>query len=144
MKQDCCPGCGALDIRKHFVGDEVHLVCLMCGFQGLEKLEKQDLGSPNKMFIPVWKPHLKPEAEREIAYQERNLLALKFAEGWYIDKKMRGSGWERVLSLCGGGMTFHIPDWFEVGNLPEIDENWDGHTTEEKWQDVLDEREIEL
>lgn len=26
----------------------------------------------------------------------------------------------------------------EVGNLPEIDRNWDGHTTEEKWVRIAD------
>lgn len=87
------------------------------------------------MDIPVWREGLTPEEERDIAYQERNLLALHYADGWYHDGTWEG--WARVLSLDGGKMTFHIPDDFEVGSLPKIDSNWDGHSTEEKWGRVL-------
>ena len=31
-------------------------------------------------------------------------------------------------------MCFHIPDDFDLGNLPQIDDDWDGHTTKEKWE----------
>ena len=85
------------------------------------------------MRIPVWTEGMTPEQEREIAYAERNLLALGVADGWYIDPN--GSPWfSRVLSIKNGRMTFHIPDDFDVGNLPQIEPNWDGHTTEEKWR----------
>ena len=88
------------------------------------------------MKLPVWKPGMTPEEERDCAYQERNLLALRFADGWYRDIENDWPGWSRVLSLAEGAMCFHIPDDFEVGNLPEIRRNWDGHSTWEKWQSV--------
>jgi hypothetical protein len=86
--------------------------------------------------LPVWRPNLTPEEERDIAYQERNLLALRYAEGWYRDIGNDWPGWSRVLSLANGSMCFHIPDDFEVGTLPEIRPNWDGHTTRQKWESV--------
>ena len=76
------------------------------------------------------------------AYHERNLLALHYAEGWYIDDRPDFKGWSRVLSLDGGKITFHIPDWFDVGNLPEIPCNWDGHTSRQKWEYILFRRGI--
>ena len=88
-------------------------------------------------MLPIWKPGLTLEEERDIAYQERNLLALYYADGWYYDTESNWEGWGRVLSLEGGTMTFHIPDDFPIGNLPQIHNNWDGHTTQEKWQRVL-------
>ena len=89
--------------------------------------------------ILCWKEGLTPEQERDIAYQERNLFALRWAQGWYRDTNNNWPGWGRVLSLDNGRMTFHIPDDFSVGNLPEIDPKygWDGHTTEQKWRRVL-------
>lgn len=95
------------------------------------------------MNIPCWHPGMTPEEERDVAYHERNLLALRFADGWYYDQDNDWSGWRRVLSLDGGKMCFHIPDEFDVGNLPEIEPNWDGHSTEEKWERVLKMRGIE-
>ena len=89
------------------------------------------------MKTPCWKPGLTPEEERDIAYQERNLLALLFADGWYYDTDNNWEGWKRVLSLKGGSITFHIPDDFDVGILREIKPNWDGHTTKEKWTLVM-------
>lgn len=90
-------------------------------------------------MIPVWKEGLTAEQERDIAYQERNLLALRWAQGWYRDTDNNWPGWSRVLSLDNGRMTFHIPDDFLVGNLPEINpaDGWDGHSTQEKWRRVL-------
>lgn len=85
------------------------------------------------MKIPVWHRGMTPEQERDIAYAERNLLALRYADGWYLDKENDWPGYKRVLSLDGGKICFHIPDDFEVGDLPEIAPNWDGHTTEQKW-----------
>lgn len=49
-----------------------------------------------------------------------------------------------MLSLEDGKITFHVPDSFDIGNLPKIEPNWDGHTTEEKWRRILTEREIKL
>jgi len=92
--------------------------------------------------IPCWEKDLTSEEERDIAYAERNLLALKYADGWYYDTDNNWEGWKRVLSLDNGKINFHIPDHFPVGNLPEILPNWDGHTTKEKWQRVLQERGI--
>lgn len=88
---------------------------------------------------------------KDLAYWERNVLALKYADGWYnddetyvspydsfeIDSSPRYLGWRRVLTLNNGSITFHIPDDFDVGNLPEIARNWDGHTTHEKWARIL-------
>ena len=56
--------------------------------------------------------------------------------GWYYDTDNNWSGWRRVISLDGGEICFHIPDSFDVGNLPEIEPNWDGHTTKEKWNRI--------
>jgi len=86
---------------------------------------------------PIWQSGLTPEQERDIAYQERNLLVLRYADGWYYDTQNNWEGWKRVLSLDGGRMCFHIPDDFPVGNLPEIKPNWDGHSTREKWERVM-------
>lgn len=58
------------------------------------------------------------------------------------DVSPRYAGWRRVLSLDEGAMTFHIPDTFDVGNLRQIDRNWDGHSTREKWIRVLQRRDI--
>lgn len=87
--------------------------------------------------IPCWKPGMSLEEERDVGYQERNLLALRYADGWYYDKDNDWPGWRRVLSLDNGRMCFHIPDEFSVGNLPEVEPCWDGHSTEEKWSRVL-------
>ena len=98
------------------------------------------------MKIPVWNEALNDKEVIELAYQERNLLALRYADGWYTDpNSVDYNGWGRVLSLDGGRMTFHIPDSFPVGgNLKEIEPNWDGHTTKEKWIRVLNMRGIEI
>jgi hypothetical protein len=99
----------------------------------------------------------------DIAYWERNMLALHFAQGWYPDdvplddpdgmpingvymaeSRPRFAGWRRVLSLGSGTITFHIPDDFDVGDLPLIKPNWDGHTTEQKWQRILKARSIDV
>jgi len=73
-----------------------------------------------KLKRRVWNHEMSDRETSELAYYERNMLALR-------------EGYSRVLSLDGGKMTFHIPDWFSVGNLKQIEPNWDGHTTEEKW-----------
>ena len=77
------------------------------------------------------------EETKDLAYWERNMVALRYAQGWYKDTESNYPGWLRVLSLDEGRMTFHIPDDFDVGELPELLEpTWDGHTTEEKWKRV--------
>lgn len=87
----------------------------------------------------------------DLAYWERNMLALRYADGWYHDDEpsmapgfcqSRFDGWRRVLSLDGGKMTFHIPDDFDVGDLQQIERNWDGHTTEQKWRRIADWRGV--
>jgi hypothetical protein len=94
------------------------------------------------MKIKTWNDNMSVEETKDLAYWERNVLALKYADGFYRDTQNNYPGWLRVMSLEGGKITFHIPDEFEVGNLPEIEPNWDGHTTEQKWQRVLAERGI--
>jgi hypothetical protein len=93
--------------------------------------------SQTEIKTPCWKPGLTVEEERDIAYQERNLLALYMADGWYFDTDNNWEGWKRVLSCADGRMCFHIPDDFPIGDLKQIEPNWDGHTTEEKWKFVL-------
>lgn len=83
------------------------------------------------------------EETKDLAYWERNVLALWMADGWYKDVENNYPGWLRVLSIDNGRVTFHIPDDFDVGKLPEIIPNWDGHTTEEKWKRILSECGIE-
>lgn len=106
-----------------------------------------------RMQIKTWHEGMSDKETKDMAYWERNVLALKYADGWYDDVVIndegdtamvmaRYDGWQRVLSLDGGKITFHIPDDFDVGNLPEIERNWDGHTTEEKWRRILDARGV--
>lgn len=94
------------------------------------------------MKIKTWNKEMSVEETKDLAYWERNVLALKYADGWYEDKENKYPGWLRVLSLDGGRCTFHIPDDFDVGNLREIMPKWDGHTTEEKWKRILSERGV--
>ena len=105
-----------------------------------------------KMKLRVWREGMSEAESKDVAYWERNMLALLYADGWYYDDVMftpvpgvgesamvpRYRGWRRVLSLEGGRVTFHIPDDFCVGSLPQIEQNWDGHTTEEKWRTVAE------
>jgi len=109
------------------------------------------------MRVRTWDPSMSVEETKDLAYWERNMLALRYADGWYPDVVVspasmgvlpimvpRYRGWRRVLSLEGGSITFHIPDDFDVGNLPQIEPNWDGHSTEEKWRRVALGRDIQL
>lgn len=93
---------------------------------------------------------------KNLAYWERNMLALLLAEhlndtkeakeqrlyqgkpycGWYQHQGEGFEGWSRVVSLNNGSVSFHVPDSFDLGDLPEIQPNWDGHTTEEKWNRI--------
>lgn len=94
------------------------------------------------MRVKVWHPDMSVEETKDLAYWERNVLALHFADGWYNDDENNYPGWRRVLCLASGAITFHIPDEFEVGNLPQIDPCWDGHSTKEKWENILRQRGI--
>jgi hypothetical protein len=99
--------------------------------------------------VKTWRPDMTDKETADLAYWERNVLALHFAEGWYNDDvpvnltpdvhetEPRFAGWRRVLSLQSGSITFHIPDDFDVGTLAEIERDWDGHTTEQKWERML-------
>lgn len=106
----------------------------------------------------IWKEGT-PTEEAKGAYWERNMMALKYANrvntilkaffsamkapmpkeclcGWYYDTDNNWEGWKRIISLDGGEITFHIPDNFNIGALPMIEPNWDGHTTKEKWRKI--------
>ncbi len=96
-------------------------------------------------MIKTWHEGMTDKETADLAYWERNVLALYFADGWYNDDVVktqdfygpRYSGWRRVLTFDSGRITFHIPDDFDVGVLPLVEPNWDGHTTEEKWTRIL-------
>lgn len=107
--------------------------------------------------IYEWKEGLSPEECKNGAYWERNMLALLLAVymnkvvreqigeiapeyypcGWYYDTDNNFKGFKRVISINNGIITFHIPDDFDTGNLPQIEPNWNGHTTKEKWENVM-------
>ena len=104
------------------------------------------------MNIPVYNDDLTLEEYKDIGYWERNVLALLIARiennarkdndlplscGWYYDRENNWEGWLRVISLFDGSITFHIPDDFQIGDLEEIEPNWDGHTTKEKYERIL-------
>lgn len=117
------------------------------------------------MKILLWNEKLSDKETADLAYWERNALALRFSDGWYFDdipmvwpqekldeaaklgltledNQPRFKGWRRVLTLLGGQMTFHIPDDFDVGLCPQVIPNWDGHSTEEKWRKALQSRGV--
>lgn len=95
-------------------------------------------------MIRIWHADMSDKETADLAYWERNMLALRYADGWYNDvvikcqdfMESRYPGWRRVLTLDTGKITFHIPDDFDVGNLPEVIPNWDGHTTKQKWLSI--------
>lgn len=84
-----------------------------------------------------WHEGMSDKETSELAYWERNMIALNYADGWYLDTTGNMIGWERVLSLNNGRMCFHIPTDFDIGNLKRIQPNWDGHTTDQKWENVM-------
>ncbi len=95
------------------------------------------------MKIETWSKGMTAGETADLAYWERNVLALRYAEGWYEDTANNYPGWLRVLSLDGGRITFHIPDDFDVGSLHRLSSpTWDGHTTKEKWARILEMRDI--
>lgn len=99
----------------------------------------------------VWKRDQTVQEQKNGAYWERNMLALLLATilqnvpdtegdaaGWYKHQGEGFTGWSRVISLYWGQVTFHVPDDFDLGALPEIQPNWDGHSTDEKWHIVME------
>jgi hypothetical protein len=91
------------------------------------------------------------------AYWERNMLALflanqsnklceemglKHDSGYFIHGEWEG--WDRVISIQNGQYTFHVPNDFDLGNLKEIQPNWDGHTTQQKWLKMMEKCGIEF
>ena len=95
-----------------------------------------------------WHAEMSPEDSKNLAYWERNMLALFVANimpkivspefgdcGWYFHGEY--PGWSRVISIDGGKITFHVDDDFDLGGLDEIAPNWDGHSTFEKWKFVM-------
>lgn len=107
----------------------------------------------------VYNENMSIEEQKNGAYWERNMLALYTANqlnrqaimqhydkhgmnfdglllpcGYYVHGEWKG--WSRVITLDHGKITFHVPDDFDLGGLPQVKSNWDGHTTEEKWQYV--------
>lgn len=115
-------------------------------------------------FHKGWHGKMTLEDTKNLAYWERNMLALHFANyvndawemqmdllkkqgrdtsnlpqglpcGWYLHGEWEG--WSRVISLFDGKITFHVPDDFDMGTLPQIEPNWDKHTTEEKWLRIM-------
>lgn len=111
------------------------------------------------MKIYEWKDGMTAEESKDGAYWERNMLALLLSSfmnnivreavkeitpdyypcGWYYDTDNNWDGWKRVISINNGTITFHIHDDFDIGFLPQIEKNWDGHTTKEKWTMIMKE-----
>ena len=46
-------------------------------------------------------------------------------------------GWSRVISLYGGEVTFHVPDDFDLGSLPQVKATQNYLPTEEKWLAIM-------
>jgi hypothetical protein len=112
----------------------------------------------NKDFALGWNEDMSTEDTKNLVYWERNMLALAYATrsnnmfsaymesigvedfslpcGWYTHGEW--DGWNRVISLDRGTVTFHVPDDFDLGKLSEIEENWNHHTTYEKWLGVME------
>ena len=94
-----------------------------------------------------WHKEMTDEESKNLAYWERNMLALLICNikdkdsivncGWYYDIENNWDGWKRVLSISNGLITFHIPDDFNTGSLKEISPNWDGHNNEQKWTRIM-------
>ena len=104
------------------------------------------------MKIYEWKDGMTAEESKNGAYWERNMLALLLARtinghcdslglgpvcGWYYDMDNNWHGWLRVISIESGGITFHVPDDFDLGDLPEITPNWNGYSTRGKWLKIM-------
>lgn len=104
------------------------------------------------MKIYEYNENMTEKEQKDVGYWERNMLVMFLANvlnyhclsknnqcGWYFDTDNNWDGWKRVISLCNGKYCFHIPDDLEIiGDIPQIEPNWDGHTTEEKWKRVIE------
>lgn len=115
------------------------------------------------MDIYVYKEGMSLEEQKDGAYWERSMLAVYMGIyankawnqlrevqresghivdnrpapcGWYLDTDNNWGGWHRVVSLFDGKAGFHVPDNFDLGDLPEIEPNWNGHTTQDKWERI--------
>lgn len=110
----------------------------------------------------LWHERMESREEADGAYWERNMLVLLIANqlnsstdsikesdvrnasgikvnsGWYYDTDNNWKNYGRVISLDNGQYCFHVPDSFDLGTLVEIECNWDGHSTEEKWLAIED------
>lgn len=97
-------------------------------------------------FTKGWHADMSPEDSKNLAYWERNMLALMIASthagheccglsGWYHHGEYKD--WSRVISIGNGSITFHVPDDFDLGNLKQIEPNWNGHTTQDKWRYIM-------
>ncbi|WP_134682558.1 hypothetical protein [Brevibacillus migulae] len=123
--------------------------------EALDRLSEKSMPDPSEhddyhRDIAIVRQALADRAkEKDGAYWERNMIALLLSNiinyhtphygicGWYPHQGEGFEGWSRVLSLDNGKITFHVPDDFDLGDLPQIEPNWDGHTTEEKWKYVM-------
>jgi hypothetical protein len=102
----------------------------------------KEINEKSNLNNRTYRDDMTVEEVKDLAYYERNMIALRYADGWYYDTDNNWDGWKRVLSLDGGKMCFHIPDDFKVGDLQQIEPSWDGHTTEEKWARIDKMRDI--
>jgi hypothetical protein len=112
----------------------LHAKCVDCG--ELTGIKGEDQMDDQQLFEVVKELRcascVQKRAATDNVYYERNMLALFYADGWYIDHAAE-PGWQRALSLAAGKITYHVPDSFDVGNLPQIEPNWDGTDTEAKY-----------
>lgn len=83
------------------------------------------------------------KGQRDLAIWERNMLVLFLAKVLNLDKKNNGCGYyidkktdSTVISLCDGQVTFKVPNDFDLGTLPKIINNHDGHTNRKMWQNI--------
>ncbi len=113
-------------------------------------VDQESYGRNLKMIISEkmqgWHDGMSIEDSKNLAYWERNMLALMIAKthgghrccgnaGWYHHGEYEG--WSRVISIADGVITFHVPDDFDMGDLKEIQPNWDGHSTRDKWKFIM-------
>lgn len=82
----------------------------------------------------VWKDFI--EYEKAKGTDVSSLESQSPPSGWYADDRAEMKGWSRVISVHDGKFTVHVPDDFIMGDLPQIPNNWDGHSTADKWARV--------
>jgi len=88
---------------------------------------------------------MEAEAERDAAYKERNILVALLARMW---PSARGrtpiTGWDPEWHNCvyieapAGQLSWHYHDSEAslFDSLPESQPQWDGHSTEEKYERI--------